>query len=205
MLIMLYGTLGKKYGKVHSYQVASIAEAFQAMIHTLPGFRKDIFEGHFRVLRGGREEVPLEGIHFPQSEKESIRIIPVIHGAGGGWGNIILGAVLIWAAGPAGLQAWGMAAGTGAAAGSFAAIAGTAMLSFGVSLVVGGISQLLFSPPEVQTDSRDPVENRPSYSFNGAVNSIAQGNPVPVCYGRLRVGSQVISAALTTEEIPVTY
>jgi predicted phage tail protein len=202
MLIMLYGALGKKYGKVHKYQVASVAEAIQALIHTVPGFKKDLAEGSFKILRGGKDPVVIDTIHHPQSTKESIRIVPVLDGAGGGGiGSIILGAVLIFATGPMGLGLWG----AGAATTGFAAFAGKVAFSFGVSLIVGGISQLLFSPPDVKTDSRDPVENRPSYSFNGAVNSIAQGNPVPVCYGRLRVGSQVISAALTTEEIPVTY
>ena len=32
-------------------------------------------------------------------------------------------------------------------------------------------------------------ENRPSFLFNGAVNTSRQGNPVPLCYGQMVVGS----------------
>ena len=42
--------------------------------------------------------------------------------------------------------------------------------------------------------------NTPSYLFNGAVNTTAQGHPVPIGYGRLIVGSAVISASIVTTE-----
>ena len=42
-----------------------------------------------------------------------------------------------------------------------------------------------------------------SYTFSGPVNTTAQGQPVPVGYGRLIVGGAVISAGITTEEIPI--
>jgi len=42
-----------------------------------------------------------------------------------------------------------------------------------------------------------------SYVFNGAVNTTAQGHPVPVGYGRMIVGSAVISAGIDVDEIPV--
>jgi predicted phage tail protein len=44
-------------------------------------------------------------------------------------------------------------------------------------------------------------ENKPSFLFDGPVNTIAQGHPVPVGYGEMYVGSAVISAGIVTEEI----
>ena len=44
-------------------------------------------------------------------------------------------------------------------------------------------------------------ENTPSTYFDGAVNTTAQGHPVPIGYGKLIVGSAVISAGLTVEEV----
>ena len=70
----------------------------------------------------------------------------------------------------------------------------TIAAGIGWSLVLGGVAQLLFKPPELQNSDR--TENQPSFAFNGAVNTVAQGNPVPVGYGRLIVGSQVISLGL---------
>jgi predicted phage tail protein len=59
---------------------------------------------------------------------------------------------------------------------------------------------MLFSAPKPQNIDRPA--NKPSYAFDGAVNTAAQGNPVPICYGRLIVGSQVVSAGLVTEPLP---
>lgn len=71
----------------------------------------------------------------------------------------------------------------------------------GMSLALGGVAQLL--APKVKAESKEAVENKPSYIFNGAVNTVAQGNPVPILYGRMRVGSQVVSAGITSNDIPL--
>jgi predicted phage tail protein len=66
--------------------------------------------------------------------------------------------------------------------------------------MLGGVTQMLFSPKSAQSVERP--ENRPSYSFDGAVNTTAQGSPVSVLYGGpLIVGSQVVSAGLSVEQI----
>ncbi|WP_260627457.1 tail assembly protein [Pseudomonas protegens] len=59
--------------------------------------------------------------------------------------------------------------------------------------------------PNAQPTSQGPghpghPNNRPSYSFNGAVNTSVQGNPVPLLYGRMIVGSAVISAGIYSED-----
>ena len=67
-------------------------------------------------------------------------------------------------------------------------------------MVLGGVVQLL--SPQQSYDSASSVspENKPSYNFNGPVNTTAQGHPVPLCYGRMIVGSAVISAGLETRQ-----
>ena len=60
---------------------------------------------------------------------------------------------------------------------------------------------MLFAPHMTdQTQDQSP-NNLPSYAFDGAVNTTRQGNPVPICYGSMIVGSQVISAGLFSEAI----
>lgn len=185
---MLYGDLGRQFGKVHRYAAKSAAECVRAMCATLPGFREAFAPNYYRVLRAGKELLDLDGARSPQSEKESIRIIPVVTGAkSGGFFGAILGIALIIFA-PYLAPAFGAAFATAAA-------------SVGWSLLIGGVSQLLFAPDKPQkVGSYEAANNRPSYAFSGAVNTIAQGNPVPICYGRLIVGSQVISAGLTAQE-----
>lgn len=190
--VMLYGFLGRRFGKVHRYDVRSPAEAVRALSVTLPEFRRALADGGaYRVLVGGKDALPLERIGNPVSERESIRIVPVIAGSRG-LGQIILGAALIFAA-PYLAGSYGIFVD--------AIAAGKIATSIGVSLVLGGAAQMLFAPPKQQPAPERP-ENKPSYAFDGAVNAAAQGNPVPVLYGGpLIVGSQVISAGLTVEQI----
>ncbi|NRD60848.1 hypothetical protein HRD49_03720, partial [Corallococcus exiguus] len=76
--------------------------------------------------------------------------------------------------------------------------AGVPLITAGISLVVGGVSQLLFAPPTATGPDEDDA-NKPSYVFNGPVNTLAQGHPVPICYGEMEVGSCVVSAGIVTE------
>ncbi|SCZ74077.1 hypothetical protein SAMN03159324_05182 [Pseudomonas sp. NFPP18] len=66
-------------------------------------------------------------------------------------------------------------------------------------MVAGGVIQML-SPQAKGLGTQDSPNNRPSYSFNGAVNTSVQGNPVPLLYGRMIVGSAVISAGIYSED-----
>jgi len=184
MLIMLYGHLGKTFGRVHKLDVKNPAEAVHALACTLDGFRKAVVDGgSYRVLIGGDPEgTPVENLLDPVPVKKSIRIVPVIAGSAKAL-NIVLGAILIVVGSYFG-QGW--------------------MVNIGLSMVIGGVAQLLFAPKPAANSNNgvERVENKPSYSFDGAVNTAAQGNPVPLFYGGpLIIGSQVISAGLYTEQI----
>ena len=67
-----------------------------------------------------------------------------------------------------------------------------AMMNIGVGLIKGGIAQALATTPEEIKDDQN-------YSFNGAANTVAQGVPVPICYGQLMIGGAVISSGVTSE------
>ncbi len=194
--ILLYGFLGRQFGRVHRYDVRTPAEAIRALSVTLQGFRQALVSGGaYRVLVGGKEALNFERIGHPVSSRESIRIVPVIAGAGRGLGQVIVGAALIYFSG-------GLAGAFGATAttAGFAGITAGTFTAIGVSLVIGGVSQMLFAPKTPESVERP--ENNPSFAFDGAVNTAAQGNPVPVLYGGpLIVGSQVISAGLSVEQI----
>ena len=74
----------------------------------------------------------------------------------------------------------------------------TFFVMMGVALVVAGIASMM--APDGSKDTERP-ENKPSYIFNGAVNTYRQGNPIPVGFGILQVGSQVISAAIKNVDV----
>lgn len=193
--VRLYGHLGKRFGRVHQYDVRTPAEAVRALCATIEGFRSYLLEHSapgYRVISG--EARTLETLAHPADG--AIRIVPVTAGAGRGLGTVLLGAALIGfgvMTGGAGLSlsaAW--------AAGGMT-FAGYLATNIGLSLVLGGVAQML-SPQPKSSGPADRPENKPSYTFDGPVNTIAQGNPVPVCYGRLIVGSQVISVGMAAEE-----
>jgi len=226
--IVLRGELGKKFGRVHIFELNTPAEAIRALTANYEGFEQELCssgeQGIGYMVHVGKDVIEeLDHIHNPTGAMEEISITPVLQGAGGGAGRIIAGVALIAAAivfAPAGAGFLGL--GAGATAGSFTlgAAASSAVGFIGVSLVLSGTAQLLSptisdnpgtfgttSPTRQRArDSFTPenneiADNRSSYIFNGAVNLTAQGNPVPLCYGRMRVGSVVVSAGLSTEDI----
>lgn len=167
------------------------------MINYNPGFH----------IRTGDIYRDTNSVQEPLGLAKEIHIIPAITGSGGKNGSaifaIILGATLIFltagaaapgVAGAAGTTGTSIMAGWGVGAGMVGFLA-----KVGVSLVLQGVSALLFTPDK--PDQRDSPENTPNTYFNGAVNTIAQGNAVAIGYGTLLVGSAVISAGLDHETL----
>ena len=58
----------------------------------------------------------------------------------------------------------------------------------------------MLSPQAKGLGTQDSPNNRPSYSFNGAVNTSVQGGCVGLLYGRMIVGSSVISAGIYSQD-----
>ena len=187
--IILHGDLRQKFGREFQLDVKTPAEAVRALCSQIKGFR-GYLHNHtndaFKVFVGGRNAS--EEIGSPCSDREVIRIAPVIQGAGS-VGRIVLGAALIVFSG-------GIAGGLVAAGMTGATSAGVAMM--GLSMVLGGVVELLSPTTSTDTATAESVTNTPSYNFNGPVNTTAQGHPVPLCYGEMIVGSAVISAGMTT-------
>jgi hypothetical protein len=82
---------------------------------------------------------------------------------------------------------------TGAISASVAASLG----QIGVGLVMAGISAVLFAPPKPK--AQKSTENTPNTYFSGAVNTVAQGLPVPIGYGELIIGSAIVSATFSVD------
>ena len=192
--VLLYGELAKKYGKFHKYAVRNVPEAIRALEANYRGFKQAIkADGEYRVVvdkkQISEDELGMRAI-------DTIKIVPLVQGAGNGVRQAILGIVLIAVAwwNPMG---WGAAAGAGGAgmSGATGALVISAMKSIGMSLLIGGVSQMMTKTPKLDAGADRP-DNKPSYAFDGPVNTTAQGNPVPLAYGRILAGSQVISAGL---------
>lgn len=193
--IELGGILGKTFGKMHYRLISKTSEATRSLAATLDGFEKFMISSQRRGLTyavfKGKKNIGLDDLGFPVSG-EGIRIVPVVIGSKkAGLLQTILGAVLITAAvltGPGGIGAAFAAGGlTGFAAAT------------GASLVLGGVIQLL-SPQPSGIASKQSADNRASYAFGGVTNTAAQGYPVPLLYGRRRIGGAIISAGIYVED-----
>lgn len=159
---------------------------------------------------------------------DDVHIVPVAAGRGGGSdggkaaGKIILGVAMVagafLTAGAttmvAGAVEAGMAATTaGATAGGLGATAFTLPLGLGAItygniagigaiMALSGISQLISPTPQASAAwSQERPEARPSFIYAGPVNTAEQGGPIPIVYGRMRVGSTLCSSDVGSDEV----
>lgn len=194
--IHLHGDLGRKFGAVHSIDVLSAAEAIRALAITVPGFDRALAEGEFALVRGDDVdrglEVPAEAIDL-RLGTEPLHIVPVLAGSKRGG---VLKAV-------AGIALLGLSFGTSAfltapiAGGALgAATWGNAFRMVGLSLALGGASQLL--APEVSESSS---ENENSFILSGFSRAAPEGSGVPIVYGEIIDGDLLISAGLDIDQI----
>ena len=92
--IKLYGQLAKFIGKrVLEADVATAAEAVRMLAANFPGLEKHMADQHYRVTVG-TYDLALDEIHDPAGQQD-IMIAPVMVGAGGGVGRVLLGIALI--------------------------------------------------------------------------------------------------------------
>ena len=194
--IKLYGKLAEFVGsKEFDVKIKSVGQAVSFLINNFPQVESYMSPNYYQV-KVGDYDISKDEIHYPIG-KEDIHFIPVISGAGRGFGKILLGAALIGIAfmlpatfmgGPA---TFSMKAGLGG--GTLA----KAMVGIGASLVISGVSDLLFPIPE-DDFSEDP---RLSFNFSGIQNTSRAGTPVPIVYGEIMTGSIAISAAIDTNQV----
>ena len=221
-VVKVYGALRKKLGQCRfQFDVDTPAQALKALCVNFPGLDKWLIDSEqdgvgYRVTLGKEKLNEQNAMLFvaPFSEHEVFSITPVIAGAGGNVGaSIGIGVGLIFAsfllpgAGLFGAGA-GLLGITGSA-GTVGALTtlGVALSGLGASLVLGGIAQAISPAPVMSTATNNPMERGrdaakfESFTFSGIVNTAKQGLPVPIAYGRLFVGSAVLSSGLDVDQI----
>jgi predicted phage tail protein len=184
--IRLYGHMGRMFGRVHHAHLDSNtpAEAVRYLQSQFPGLAayltgaKDKGIG-FAVFRG-KENIGKDSLKEPVGSDE-IRIAPILMGSkNGGVLQIIVGVILL-------------------AVSYFFPVLAPYLVPVAIGMIAGGVIQLLTPQPKA-SKNKDRPDNAASYVFNGAVNTQAQGNPVPLLYGRMIVGSAVVSAGINAED-----
>jgi len=207
-VVKVYGALRERLGQCRfELNVATPAQALKALCVNFPGLSKWLADSEqdgvaYRV-KVGKEQATADDMSLltlPWSEREVFSITPVIAGAGGGVGRFLLGGLLIGAsfffpgAGLFGTTSFlGAAAGTGVAT-----TIGTSLSAIGAGLVLGGVAQIISPTPTSGLEQKE-ANRIQNFSFSGITNTSQQGLAVPIAYGRVVVGSAVISSGLDVD------
>jgi predicted phage tail protein len=217
-VVKVYGALRKKLGQCRfQFEADTPAQALKALCVNFPGLEKWLLDSEkdgvgYRVTLG-KEKITEQNaalIVGPWSEREVFSITPVLTGAGGLGGQIGIGVGLIalsFLLPGAGLfgatSIFGATAATAGTAGALTTL-GVALSGLGASLVLSGVAQAL-SPAPVQsttiTERGREAAKFESFTFSGIVNTAKQGLPVPIAYGRVFVGSAVLSSGLDVDQL----
>ena len=198
--LKLYGELAEFVGhKEFEIKVHNVSQAVSFLIHNFPEIESYMNPKYYQV-KIGNYDIDESELAYPIGQ-EDIHFIPVISGAGRGFGKILLGAALIGAAFFMPVAAGGQSLMAGIKAGSLAKVGmlTKGMVYVGASLVLQGVSDLLFPLPEPQKFSSEE-DPQLSFNFSGVQNTSRAGTPVPIVYGEIITGSVVISAAIDTNQ-----
>jgi len=216
-VVKVYGALRKRLGQCRfEFDVATPAQAIKALCVNFPGLDNWLIDSEqdgvaYRVAVS-KEKVTEENVApllMPFSDREVFSITPVVAGAGRGAGQILLGAALIAVAianpavgfGLGGAAGFGAGAVGTAATATFGATLAAAGGTLGIGLVLSGIAQAISPQPEPA--SLDESVQLESFTFSNVVNTSRQGLPVPIAYGRVFVGSAVLSSSLDVDQVQV--
>ena len=208
-VVKVYGALRKRLGQCRfEFDVNTPAQAIKALCVNFPGLDRWLIDSEqngigYRVSIG-REKISddLTPLGQPFSDREVFSITPVVAGAGRGGLQIGVGFALIATA----IVTGGTSLTFGA--GGFGAVSGAsiglsvAAGNIGLALTLSGIATALSPQPELNSTLDESVQLE-SFTFSNVVNTQRQGMPVPIAYGRLFVGSAVLSSGLDVDQVQV--
>ena len=204
--LKLYGELAKFIGhKEFEIKVHNLPQAISFLVNNFPGVEAYMNPKLYQV-RIGNYEINKDEIDYPIGQQD-IHIVPVISGAGGGFGRFLTGAFLIGASfffpgaglfgtvSTAGKLAAGATGFGGFVAGSALGTAiGTGLSAIGAGLILSGVSEMLYPTQTAEFEDNPQI----SFSFSGTQNTARAGTPVPIVYGEIFTGSVVISGDVDT-------
>jgi len=194
-VVKVYGALRKRLGQCRfEFDVATPAQAIKALCVNFPGLEKWLIDSEkdgvgYRVAVSKEKatEQDVSSLLMPFSDKEVFSITPVVAGAGRGTGQILAGVALVaLTLVPGGLP-----------------IAGTLATKIGLlggSLILSGIATAISPQPDMGLERGREAAKLESFVFNNVVNTSKQGLPVPIAYGRVFVGSAVLSSGLDVDQ-----
>ena len=178
--IYLQGKMGELFGDVWNLNAATVAECMHGIDCQREGKLK-------QYLMDGKELLDYDNLQMNLGEDDLI-ISPVPAGSGNKLLKVIVGFALMVTA------AYLMATG------QFAGAAG--VLKFAGLMAVGMIgSALLNSGVAEYMAPKKAGEKGDAFLFDGPVNNVKEGIPVPLAYGQVLVGGATISFGFSDHEV----
>jgi len=201
--VKLLGELGDKFGSDWSSNSKSMRDIFKLIDCQVEGFKEYLQDCHEKnigfTIQNGEDFIDYDDLLLCEV-KDTVIISAVPAGSGKGLGKILAaiaviaaiflfpGTFVVEGAGMGFKQAVGQAMTAGLT------IPGNLVVSLGANLAIAGLTEM--SAPDAGDMTSDP-----SFLFNGADNSIEQGKPVPVLYGKMKIGGTPISQQFTPGRI----
>ena len=204
--VKLLGELGDKFGSDWSSNSKSMRDIFKLIDCQVEGFKEYLQDCHEKnigfTIQNGEDFIDYDDLLLCEV-KDTVIISAVPAGSGKGLGKILAaiaviaaiflfpGTFVVEGAGLGFKQAVGQAMTAGLT------IPGNLVVALGANLAIAGITEMM--APDAGDMTSDP-----SFLFNGADNSLEQGKPVPLLYGKMKVGGVPISQQFTPSRIKNT-
>lgn len=194
--VTIHGKLGKIFGENHKFQIKRMSEVVNAINANSHGFRKKILSDfksgdHYYFIDPKRPDKKYKRPEEFLNSKppEELHIVPSVDGSA----TVVVGALLSYG----GAQ---LAIGAVGAKLFFAKV----LFNVGIALILQGVQQLLFPVEPAEQGLSANIESKidtASYIFSSLKNNAVQGFPIPLLYGELRVGSNIISTSVTSQDL----
>ena len=182
--VYIHGTLGREFGRKFRFSLGRAKDVFLALGANKKNFKTRLIElgkggAHYSIVIDGKAATSDFLLNSNASPKE-IHLLPLICGSAGT--AAVIGVLAYAAALTIEMSPFWV--------GVLTAV-GSAAISY-------GISNLLQKDQKVDVGSASATStalNR-SFLFSNGENIAEQGNPVPIGYGRLRIGSSVVQSTI---------
>lgn len=178
--IRLEGDLAEKFTPELQADVSSVRDAIDVLQANYSDFRSYLIQsdefGYGYHVFIGDWNIEQKDIFSPVGT-QTIVIIPVVAGAGGNFGKIILGVGLI---------------AVGVMTGGVGFISASTLILTGATMALSGIVGLFATPQ----NNKEEDEKKNSLLFGNSINAATTGGRLAVVYGRIECTSMVLSASI---------
>ena len=196
--VIIHGELATICGREHKFKVNKLLDITRALNANNPRVRNFLIsrfkEGlNYVFIDPKNPNKKWETVEQLSAAKapEEIHIVPAVGGA------FVVTAIVSVVTAVAGFVGAALTAlGTALASGGFLA-------NLAIGMLIQGVMSLLFpvEMPKLADQKVETKADQSSYIFSNLENNVVQGFPIPLVYGELRVGSNIISTNVVAEDL----